>query len=296
MFVSLSIASGEVSRGQSSGSSRPVRTFCWSIRPRDESIRIASCSAGISMLKTATDNRPCIAASSTMFIANAVFPIEGRPATMTRSPRCRPAVIASRSLNPDGTPVIGLSLPGQLVDALHHAGQHVLDRNGLAASGAAPFRDLQDSALGVVQQLARGTSLGAECRLRDLRAGPDEIAKHRALADDLRVRDDVRGVGGVLGEVREIGEPSRRVEQPVPVEPLRHGDRVARTPFVAQTRHRVEHSAMVAPVEVRRGDHVRDSIPGAVVDQDAAQYRLLGVDRVRRDAECRGAGRPAKLH
>ena len=42
---------------------------------------------------------------------------------------------------------------------------------------------------------------------------------------------------------------------------------------------------MVAPVEVRRGDDVRDSVPGAVVAQDAAQHRLLGVDRVRRDAE-----------
>ena len=47
-----------------------------------------------------------IAASSTRFIANAVFPIDGRPATTTRSPRCRPAVLRSNSVNLVGTPVI----------------------------------------------------------------------------------------------------------------------------------------------------------------------------------------------
>ena len=86
MFVSLSSATCEVSRGQSSGPSLPVRTFCWSIRPSDESILMVSCSAGISMLNTMTGSLARIAASSTRFIENAVFPIEGRPATMIRSP------------------------------------------------------------------------------------------------------------------------------------------------------------------------------------------------------------------
>ena len=46
------------------------------------------------------------AAASTRFIANAVFRIDGRPATSTRSPRCRPAVLRSNSVNPVGTPVM----------------------------------------------------------------------------------------------------------------------------------------------------------------------------------------------
>ena len=40
-----------VNRGQSSSSSFPVRIRCWSIRPRDDIIRMANCSPGISMLK-----------------------------------------------------------------------------------------------------------------------------------------------------------------------------------------------------------------------------------------------------
>ena len=88
---------------------------------------MTSCSAGISRLNTTTGNLARIAASSTRFMENEVFPIAGRPATMIRSPLCRPAVFWSSSLNPVGTPVIGLSLRGQLVDAFHHVGEHVPD-------------------------------------------------------------------------------------------------------------------------------------------------------------------------
>ena len=38
--------------------------------------------------------------------ASADFPIDGRAATMTRLPGWKPEVIRSRSLNPDGVPVM----------------------------------------------------------------------------------------------------------------------------------------------------------------------------------------------
>ena len=57
------------------------------------------------MENTAT-GRPCsMATCSPMFIENEVLPIEGRPATMIRSPPCMPDVILSRSVKPVGTPV-----------------------------------------------------------------------------------------------------------------------------------------------------------------------------------------------
>ena len=46
-----------------------------------------------------------MATCSPMFIENEVLPIEGRPATMIRSPPCMPDVILSRSVKPVGTPV-----------------------------------------------------------------------------------------------------------------------------------------------------------------------------------------------
>ena len=180
--------------------------------------------------------------------------------------------------------------PVQLVDVPHHAGEHVLDGHRLLPAGAASLGDLEDAALGVVQKLVRRLPLRPVRRLRDLVAGPDQLAKHRALADDLRVRDDVRGAGGVPGELGEVGEAAHGFELAIPVEPLRHGDGIARPPFVAQARDRVEHGTMVVAVEVLAGQDVGDPIPRAVVDENAAQDRLFGLDRVRREAKRGGAG------
>ncbi len=69
-------------------------------------MRMISDSAGISMLNTSTGRSCFSTAFSTRFIANAVLPIEGRPATITRSARCRPEVRSSRSMKPVLCPVI----------------------------------------------------------------------------------------------------------------------------------------------------------------------------------------------
>jgi hypothetical protein len=60
-------------------------------------MRNASCSRDISIENTATGLLKAIAAFSATLSANVVLPIEGRPATMTRSPGCNPAVIRSSS-------------------------------------------------------------------------------------------------------------------------------------------------------------------------------------------------------
>ena len=85
-------------RAQSSSPKLPVRRWLWSTRPSDEIMRIASCSRDISIENTATGVLAEIAAFSAMLSANVVLPIDGRPATMIRSPGCRPAVMRSRSL------------------------------------------------------------------------------------------------------------------------------------------------------------------------------------------------------
>ena len=47
-----------------------------------------------------------MAACCATFRQNAVLPMAGRAATMTRSDGWKPAVLSSKSLNPDATPVI----------------------------------------------------------------------------------------------------------------------------------------------------------------------------------------------
>ncbi|MCY1449234.1 hypothetical protein D9M71_659600 [compost metagenome] len=102
---SLSRLTAEVRRGQSSSSSLPERTLVWSMRPRDESIRITIESEGISREYTSTTLSVRSTAFSTRFMAKVVLPMDGRPATMIRSDGCRPLVFSSRSVKPVEIPV-----------------------------------------------------------------------------------------------------------------------------------------------------------------------------------------------
>ena len=99
----------ELTRGQSSSESLPVLSLDWCTRPIEPIILKLSCSADISKLKIAVGIWWPIAAFSAILIAKAVFPIDGRPATTTRSPRCKPAVFSSMMAKPVGIPVISLS-------------------------------------------------------------------------------------------------------------------------------------------------------------------------------------------
>ena len=80
------------------------------MRPVEPIRRITSCSAPISILKTATGSFSCTATCSPMLSAKAVLPTDGRAATMIRSPGCMPEVIRSRSTKPVAMPVISLGL------------------------------------------------------------------------------------------------------------------------------------------------------------------------------------------
>ena len=58
------------------------------------------------MLKMAADFPDPSAAFSQIFTASVDLPMDGRPATMIRSPGCRPEVISSSCLKPVAMPVI----------------------------------------------------------------------------------------------------------------------------------------------------------------------------------------------
>ena len=80
------------------------------MRPKEDIILIAKESAGISIENTSTGCDPLIAACSATFMTKVVLPIDGRPATITKSDRCNPEVNVSKSVNPVERPVIELPL------------------------------------------------------------------------------------------------------------------------------------------------------------------------------------------
>ena len=95
IFASDSWLVAEVMRTQSSSEMRPLRMLLSGTWPIEDSMRVTSCSEGISMLKIATEAllSGLTAAYSAILTASVVLPIEGRPAMMIRSPARRPPVL-----------------------------------------------------------------------------------------------------------------------------------------------------------------------------------------------------------
>ena len=75
----------------------PVRNLCESTRATEHNIRCSNASFDISSENTATVFASSMAAFSAIFIANDVFPIDGRAAMMMRSDFWKPLVSSSRS-------------------------------------------------------------------------------------------------------------------------------------------------------------------------------------------------------
>ena len=142
-------------------------------------MRWASCCLLISSEKTAAGRRLSAEMCSIMFIAMAVFPIDGRAATMIISPFCRPLSMSSSSKNPVSSP----RWPAVL-DHLEDLVQDVLHRR----HGAADLflGDLEDPLFGLVQDdvrlLVRGVGIA-----QDFVAGRDQLPQHPLLPDDPRV-------------------------------------------------------------------------------------------------------------
>ena len=91
---------------QSLSSRLPVLNLSISTFASEHSSLYANCSLGISKENITTLFPSLNAAFSAIFKANVVFPIDGLAAIRTISPFWNPDVFASKSVNPEGTPVI----------------------------------------------------------------------------------------------------------------------------------------------------------------------------------------------
>ena len=106
-----------------------------------------------------------------MLTASVVLPIEGRPATITRSPARRPPVILSKSVNPVGRPrsESGFDMHSSIWSMT--AGSMRAHGTRALAAAEPGLRDLEDLLLGLVDQLARGLAFVVEHGAGDLGAG-----------------------------------------------------------------------------------------------------------------------------
>jgi len=173
----------------------------------------------------------------------------------------------------------------QLVQAVHHVGEDV--RHLREAFGGAPpgLADLEDARLGLVEELARLAPLRAVRAVGDRRADLGELAHDGALADDLGIAADIGRARRAGSELVQVREAAYVLDLAGRLERFRHGKDVGRLVVLDEPRDRAPQQAVVVAVEIGLVDDVADAIPRRVAEQQPAENRLLGLDRVRRQAQ-----------
>jgi hypothetical protein len=181
----------------------------------------------------------------------------------------------------------GLVLLEQGLDAVHRLGEQVLDGLETAAPLGPLLGDLEDLALGLVEQLAALAPLGLKALIGDLGAHLDQLAQHRVLAHDVRIGADVGGARGVLRQGADVGEAAGILQQGAPLQLLGDGHHVEGLAFPRQIGDGAEDDAVFPAVEVPLADPIRHLVPGAVVQHQPPQHRLLRLYRMRGQAQGR---------
>ncbi len=147
------------------------------------------------------------------------------------------------------------------------------------------FGDLEDHAFGVVDELVRRAAFVFVGTGGNFATDADQLPQQRALAHDVGIRADVVGRGRVARKAREIREPAGFFFLALADQVLGERDGVARLTPRGKLGDGLENDLVVATVEVVGQQAVGDGVPGAVVEQQAAEHGLLGLERVRRNAQ-----------
>ena len=167
-------------------------------------------------------------------------------------------------------------------DPVHRLRHHVAQLDRLAR--ALVLGDGEDPPLGVLEQLLGGEVVRVAV-LEDLAGALDQGPADGLLADDLRV---VLGVGGVRDAPEDLRDDlvaADRLELIAPDQLLGDGDRVDRLAQVVEVADRPVEDLVAVAVEVLDVEQADDVVEDVVVEQDAAQHALLGLEVLRGQAD-----------
>ncbi len=159
----------------------------------------------------------------------------------------------------------------------------------LEADGASALRlgDLEHQLLGLFEQVLGAATSGVEGAVGDLVGHAQESSHHRALAHQFGVLLHIAGARHIGHQAGEIGTATSSIQRVGALQRLHDGDGVSRLVGVHQRGDVLEQQAMLGAVEVLGADLVKHALPSGVVEQQRANHRLLGLERVRRDFELR---------
>ena len=251
----------------------PVRILCESTRALEHSRRSSSASRDISRENMPTTFWSSMEAFSAMFMAKAVFPMEGRAAMMIRSERCKPAghfvqigVVGGQAGDALAALQQRIDRSERLLDDLLHAHEAAAD---------ALLGELQDGGFGVVENFFGGIALVGGAGDGGI-GGVNQSAQQRFVADNLDVVLDAGPVGDAIDQAGDVADIADRFEFLVPVELLDQRDHVDRPGGLGQIHHARINAAVGVEREVFRLEMLGSLVVGKIVQQDGAEDGTFG--------------------
>ena len=145
--------------------------------------------------------------------------------------------------------------------------------------------DVEDFLLSLIHDGRNRATLRVESVGGNFVAGRDQLAQHRTLAHDLGIPADVACTGHILGQRVQVGQTTHLFRLAHALKVLKHGDDVRRLGSVDQGANSGKHQFVFVTVKIPVRQQVAYTVPGGVVQQQAAQHAGFGLDGMWRDAQ-----------
>ena len=285
IFASDSWLVAPVMRTQSSSVILPVRRLFSGTPPMEASMRVMTCSEGISMLKIATEARDAGIHRGVLGHVDRKRGLAHRRAAgddhQVPGAQAAGQPVEIGEAGRQAAQLVRVVVP--LVDLVDDRRQQRAHRNRAVALAEAAFGDLEHPLLGLVHQLARRLPVVDVHGRGDVGAGADQLPQQRALAHDVRVGADVGRGRGIAGDGAQVGKAAGSFELADALEVLGDGHHVARLGIPGKHCDRGVDQLVIVAIEVLGDQLVGDVVLGARIDEQAAQDCLLGLDRMRRN-------------
>ena len=141
--------------------------------------------------------------------------------------------------------------------------------------------DLEDLLLSLVQNHGHGLALRTESLGRDLVTGLDQLAQDGALTHDLRVATNIGRARHVLRQRIEVAQAAYIVGLALSLQVFIDRDHIRRFAGVDQRAHRAINQFVLVAVKILVHQQIAHPVPGAVVQQQAAQHAGLAFNGMR---------------
>ena len=144
------------------------------------------------------------------------------------------------------------------------------------------FGDFENKLFRMIKNLPGRLALRMIGLLGNLVGGNDEGTQNRVVADDPRIGHEIGHARGVFGQTGQIGQITDLLQVVLRGQLVGDCHHVNRAVGIRKVRHCLEYDLMVLVVKIPVRHHGTDIIPLVVVEQQAAEKRLLGLKRLRR--------------